>query len=1356
MSLQDLQSTFQPLATAGTLTCASLGGTVSTFGPVFLELQLNGSNVLEGATLALTGSGATQELTITATLDIGLPIKVGGSFTIAPDPSLEGAYVTGVTLALPPSASVGLPGVSWFSFGDFSLSGASLPYALGSSDLQPSAIVTLRTTLTISGDSSKTPIPIAIGDDPTGALLLTLDTSAIDLPSIDDILAAFGGGASSIHLPPAIDSLLNFSLQELEVAFDPAAQNPVSLIAVQIGNSAKASGGWPIIPNYLTVESYTLGLSIANPFAGPQVGGTIATTVMLGTVDIAVAATHPASGGWIFQGAIGALNPVPIGQLLTGLGDTFHVTLPDALRSLTLKNFVFAFDTSTGEVNGGFTLDFMVGATPVELSVAAALAPDGPKYDVVVTGELTIGSALFDVHFSMTPGVTSFTAKWSEAANPLEFADIAAAFGWTSMPAIPENLSLALTDVEFTYDSNGGAIALSAHSLHYGQFVFATLQSDPTSPTPNQRLYLLALDVPLKVQLSQLPVLGPQLPAGLQLGVNDLQVIAASSAIVDVDMKALNKLLVGTLGDTPLAPPTLGAGLTFATALQLASDTKTIVIPLTGGSNAPPAPAPAPAGAPAATPAPAPAPAYQSNVKWFTVGKTLGPVQIDRIGLQYEQGTLSFLLDATLSFSVLSLSCEGLGFGSALAAFTPTFHLDGLAVSFSSGPITINGGLLVVPPPLPPGVTGDYLIGEVTIEVQPWIIAGVASYARMGSASSFFVFAQVKGEFGGPPAFFITGFMGGFGYNSRLTLPAPEEVYKFPFVAGLDDPAVFGANPTPMSVLTTLAGSPTSPGVVVPTLGEYWIAAGIMFRSYELILGRALVVVEFGDDLEIALLGLASMSLPQGETTEAYAFVELQLEAIFEPNAGYFGITASLTPTSFLLTKSCHLTGGFAFCLWYGPNAHAGDFVVTIGGYHPAFTPPAWYPKVPVVGFNWQVDDTVTIKGGVYFALTPSAVMAGGRLEALFESGDIKAWFIAYANLLISWKPFHFNAGIGISIGASVRVDLLFTTVTLTFELGASVELWGPPTGGIVHVHLYIVSFAIPFGSSNDRGAPDPLEWDGFSLLLPQPNAAGAPAPEARHAVAALAAAPAPAPSAPPPLVLGVTVNAGLTRQDASGQWFVRADELRFTTSSAVPPTSFTLGSGAAPPLAAGAKAVTPPASIAIRPMAVASATCSHEVMLTFVDESASLSLAGWTQVPKAGNLPEAMWGAPLPAGSPPVPSSATVNGLPTGMQLIAPPATAGASPGPMNLDGLVDPLGGGYLPLTPASQADPIAAPVADATIIRLIGTTLGSSAAQTAQQGLLAALTAVNAAPPTHALLVQLAAQAGQAFVQPPLRAA
>ena len=51
--------------------------------------------------------------------------------------------------------------------------------------------------------------------------------------------------------------------------------------------------------------------------------------------------------------------------------------------------------------------------------------------------------------------------------------------------------------------------------------------------------------------------------------------------------------------------------------------------------------------------------------------------------------------------------------------------------------------------------------------------------------------------------------------------------------------------------------------IVPPAQGEYWVAAGISFTSFVLVTGELLVTVQFGDGLDIAILGLARVQLPK-------------------------------------------------------------------------------------------------------------------------------------------------------------------------------------------------------------------------------------------------------------------------------------------------------------------------------------------------------------------------------------------------------------------------------------------------------------------------------------------------------------
>ena len=67
----------------------------------------------------------------------------------------------------------------------------------------------------------------------------------------------------------------------------------------------------------------------------------------------------------------------------------------------------------------------------------------------------------------------------------------------------------------------------------------------------------------------------------------------------------------------------------------------------------------------------------------------------------------------------------------------------------------------------------------------------------------------------------------------------------------------------------------------------------------------------------------------------------MALRTVVSPSVGEFSARgAARARDSYMLDPDCRLTGGFAFCVWFEPHDDAGDFVVTLGGYHPAFTVP--------------------------------------------------------------------------------------------------------------------------------------------------------------------------------------------------------------------------------------------------------------------------------------------------------------------------------------------------------------------------------------------------------------------------------
>ena len=105
---------------------------------------------------------------------------------------------------------------------------------------------------------------------------------------------------------------------------------------------------------------------------------------------------------------------------------------------------------------------------------------------------------------------------------------------------------------------------------------------------------------------------------------------------------------------------------------------------------------------------------------------------------------------------------------------------------------------------------------------------------------------------------------------------------------------------------------------------------------------------------------------------------------------GFFRVDAALAPTSYIYVPPCHLTGGFAMCYWFNPSNYAGDYVFSIGGYHAQFKHPTYYPTPKRVGISFQLSDEVSVTGEAYFAITPKAVMGGGRYVKDVQYGQLE------------------------------------------------------------------------------------------------------------------------------------------------------------------------------------------------------------------------------------------------------------------------------------------------------------------------------------------------------------------------------
>jgi hypothetical protein len=552
-----------------------------------------------------------------------------------------------------------------------------------------------------------------------------------------------------------------------------------------------------------------------------------------------------------------------------------------------------------------------------------------------------------------------------------------------------------------------------------------------------------------------------------------------------------------------------------------------------------------------------------TDVIWFPIQRRFGPINCQQVGLDVDVTSsdpqLGIIFDGSVSFGGLNVYLDQLSILADLKEITdPSGYdvdLQGMSVTFNGGGVEISGGLLKTIDKTTGFIGYD---GEVLIKAENLALAALGSFgslpAAQGGGTSLFIFAILNAPLGGPTFFFVTGLAAGFGYNRSLKIPAQSDVQDFPLLAMLaNSPPPGSAAPTPETVLATLEQW------VPPAMGEYWLAAGLQFTTFEIINTNALLIVEFGKEFVISLLGLSTLKQPM--VGQAYVYAELEMEVVLDPDAGEFQASAVLSSGSYLFLQSVHLTGGFAFYAWFGSNAHSGDFAFTIGGYHPAFQVPSYYPQEPRVGINWPISDKILMNGDAYFAITPVAMMAGGDLALTFTDGPLKAWLKAQIDVIVDWKPFYIIADASVSVGVSYRVNALFVHKTISVEIGATFNFWGPPVGGKVHVDYYIVSFTISFGP--DLNPTTTLTWTDFKGLLPsKTQQQTSPAPT-EALVTGVGPANDTTTTTTLPAYLCINAVDGLLTtqtQDSLTLWLVRAGQFQFTVGSAIPATTIFVG----------------------------------------------------------------------------------------------------------------------------------------------------------------------------------------------------
>jgi len=470
---------------------------------------------------------------------------------------------------------------------------------------------------------------------------------------------------------------------------------------------------------------------------------------------------------------------------------------------------------------------------------------------------------------------------------------------------------------------------------------------------------------------------------------------------------------------------------------------------------------------------------------WLVIQRQLGPVYIEQFGLKVDEdeqniNAITMLFDARVDMFGMSAAVDQLSLtwhrgGDFFDVSSWSADLAGFAVAGDFSGLSLSGGMLKTNDD---GVisyvgmlTGRFatyglsVFGGYTANIMP---PDPSNPSPPKPSPSFFVFGAIVGPIGGPPAFFLTGLGGGLGIQRKIRMPDDfSQFATYPFIEALDPNASSAGDPMEkLRRLNTYFGAEP---------GNFWFAAGISFTCFSLVDGIAVLSVSFGKGLDINLLGLARMALPRPQAP--LVSIELGLIARFSTSEGLFLIQAQLTDNSWLLYPEVRLTGGFAFATWW-KGKNAGQFVMTLGGYHPSFSREG-YPIVPRLGLVWKLGDAIVIKGGTYFALTSEALMAGLDIEVSVDFGFVWARISFGAHAIIYFDPFYLIANAYARISAGIKIDTFFGTISLSFSLGASIEVEGPDFHGKARLELGPVDVTVPFGNQNTAKHPT-ISWDEF------------------------------------------------------------------------------------------------------------------------------------------------------------------------------------------------------------------------------------------------------------------------------------
>lgn len=225
------------------------------------------------------------------------------------------------------------------------------------------------------------------------------------------------------------------------------------------------------------------------------------------------------------------------------------------------------------------------------------------------------------------------------------------------------------------------------------------------------------------------------------------------------------------------------------------------------------------------------------------------------------------------------------------------------------------------------------------------------------------------------------------------------------------------------------------------------------------------ILIEIPAPVVVALLGRMRLALPRDDES-AVVRINLDVIGILDFGAGEVSIDAVLYDS---VVAGFALTGGMALrARWKQDPA----FALAIGGFHPAFKPPAGFPALERMAISLATGDNPRLRLEAYLAVTSNTVQFGARVDFHAEAAGCAADAMLSFDALIYLSPFGLQADVAgmaaitfngavicaVSLALSLsgpspwhvrgraEVQLLIVKATISFDARIGADALPPPT----------------------------------------------------------------------------------------------------------------------------------------------------------------------------------------------------------------------------------------------------------------------------------------------------------------------